>query len=263
MSTLPPLIDRCLRDQRAAPLTWGGPVGGMCALMAALYPSMEDAIRRIMEVYPKNVLAAFGIERIDSLEAWLHTEMFSLIVPLTLAFFAIRSATRMLVGAEERGYLDILLATPLTRRALVAGSFVATLVVLVAVLSVVGLATLVAGILAASDPAPTVLLGGLAGVFALAAFFAGVAVLLAGVVRGSSHVVGIASGLVLAMYLIDFLGKVTSTIQPLRVASAFRYYGAPLIDGFDVATFTGLCLAGVASASLGAILFDRRDLGGR
>jgi ABC-2 type transport system permease protein len=254
------LITRGLRDHRAAPLVWGGSLGVFCALMAALYPSMDDAIAKIMDEYPPELLDAFGVTTINSLESWLHAEMFSLLVPLGLAYFAVRSSTRMLADAEERGYLDTLLATPLPRRLLVAGSFAVTAIVLVAILAVIGLLTVVGGVAFGATPSVPVLLAGLAGVFALATFFAGVAVLTAGAVHHAALVTGIASGLLALMYTLNFVGGAVDGAEPVRWLSAFRYYGAPMVDGFDPLTFAGLTLAGVVLAAGGALLFERRDV---
>ena len=48
--------------------------------------------------------------------------MLSFIVPLALAFLAVRVIVRLVSGAEERGYLDIVLTAPVARRVLVAGA---------------------------------------------------------------------------------------------------------------------------------------------
>ncbi len=48
--------------------------------------------------------------------------------------------------------------------------------------------------------------------------------------------------------------------EPLRWLSAFRYYGAPMVEGFDPVTFAGLTVAGVLLARVGAVLFERRDV---
>ena len=91
----------------------------MSALMAVIWPSIQDSMDRLMDSYPTGLKEAFGIERLDSLEHYVDAEMLSLIVPLALAFFAVRCVAAPTVGAEERGHLDALLALPLPRRVLV------------------------------------------------------------------------------------------------------------------------------------------------
>ena len=62
-------------------------------------------------------------------------------------------------------------------------------------------------------------------------------------------------------WLLDLAGRLSSSLEPLRWFSAFRYYGAPLRDGIDVSNFVVLTAAGIVLIAAGAVLFDRRDLG--
>ncbi|MFN8108354.1 MAG: hypothetical protein U0Y82_00650 [Thermoleophilia bacterium] len=254
------LVWRGLRDHRLTPLTWGGSLGALCALMAAMYPSMSDAIDRIMREYPRNLLKAFGVATIDSFESWLHAEMFSIIVPIAVAFLAARAATRWLVEAEQRGHLDTLLATPLARPVLVAGAFITTALVLVEVLAVVGALTYLVAVIAGAHPTLSVLLAGLVGVFALSLFFAGVAVLAAGFLHNAGAVTGVAAMLLGLMYTLNFVARTVPSVSGLRWASAFHYYGSPMIDGLDLVPTLGLVLVGLAMAAVGAVLFTRRDV---
>jgi ABC-type multidrug transport system ATPase subunit len=47
------VIHRGMRDQRRAPLTWGGSLGAMSALMAVMWPSIEGSMDTMMENYPQ------------------------------------------------------------------------------------------------------------------------------------------------------------------------------------------------------------------
>ena len=62
------------------------------------------------------------------------------------------------------------------------------------------------------------------------------------------------------MYAIDLAGRLAHGLEPLRWISAFRYYGAPLRDGIDPASFIGLTAAGVLLLIAGAMLIERRDI---
>ena len=96
------VIGRGLRDQRRAPLTWGGSLGAMSALMAIVWPSIEGSMDRLMKSYPEQLKEAFNITAITSVETYVDAEMLSLILPLALAFLAVRIVTQALSGAEER-----------------------------------------------------------------------------------------------------------------------------------------------------------------
>lgn len=256
------LMRRGLLDNRRAPLVWGGPLGVMSALVVALYPSIRDSLAEAVKGYPAGLKDAFGITDLGTLEAYLNAEMFSLVLPLAVAYFAIRCVATSIAGAEEHGHLDTILATPLARRTLVAGTFATTAVAVAAVLLVAGALTAAGGALAGETIAIGRLVAALAGVWALALFFAGCATLAAGVLHRAAPVLGAGGGLLVAMYLLDVLGKLADAAHALRWLSAFRYYGAPLEDGLYVGGFAVLVAAGGLLAAAGAACFARRDVTG-
>lgn len=260
MRALAVLVRSELRINRRAPLTWGGGLGAMSALMAAIWPSIEDAIGEAIESYPSALKEAFNIRDLETVEQYVDVEMLSLMIPLALGYFAIRCATRAIVGGEERGHLDALLSLPLSRRALVAGSYIVTGLVLVAILTVIWALTWLVGTAAGTDISASSLAAGLVNVWPLSMAFAGLAVLAAGLLHRWATVTGIAAGTLIAMYVVDLVGRISPEIEPLRAFSAFRYYGSAIQDGLDVSHMIGLTFAGIALAVAGALLFERRDV---
>jgi ABC-2 type transport system permease protein len=249
-----------LASQRRALLTWGGGLGAMCALIAGMWPSIEGSIEKMMENYPSALKEAFGIQELNSVEKYVDAEMLSLIVPLALAFFAVRCATRVIVGWEERGHLDALLSLPLSRRVLVVGSYIVTAVMVAGILAVEWAMTWITGIAAGTGMSAATMAAGFANVWPLAMAFAGLAVLAAGFLHRPATVTAIATGTLVAMYVIDLVGKLASALEPLRTVSAFRYYGSAVQNGIEVPHVLGLTAVGIAMAAIGAVLFDRRDV---
>ena len=254
------VVRRGVRDQRRAPLIWGGSLGAMSALMAVMWPSIEDSMGTLMESYPESLKNAFNISAISSVEAYIDAEMLSLIVPLALAFLAVRVIVRMLCGAEEQGQLDIVLSAPVARRTLAAGALIVAAIVVASVIVVVTAMTWVAGTLVGADPSLVVLGRGMGNVWPLAMLFAGVALLLSGVMHRGAPVTAIASGTLVGMYVIDLVGKLAASAEPLRALSAFNYYGSAVQDGIDPLAFAGMTLVGLLLAAAGALLFERRDV---
>ena len=255
------LVRDGLRVQRRAPLTWGGGLGAMSALMAAIWPSIADSMQRVVRSYPQGLKEAFGIQALDTVEQYIDAEMLSLIVPLVLAFFAVRCATRPTLGAEDRGELDTLLSLPISRSALALAGYAVAGVVLAEILTVIWVLTVVVAAIVGAGLSAATLAVGLANVWPLAMAFAGLAVFIAGLVRGQATVTALATATLVAMYLFDLVGKLAGGLAPLRSASAFRYYGSAIQDGIDGSHVVGLSLAGVVLALAGAVRFDRRDLG--
>jgi ABC-2 type transport system permease protein len=254
------IVRRGLRDHRRSLLTWGAPLSAMSALMAVVWPSIDDSMDTLMESYPEKLKDAFNITAITNVEAYIDAEMLSFIVPLAVAFLAVRVVVRMLSGAEERGYLDIVLTAPVGRRALVAGALVVAAAVSAAVLAAMTVVTWLAGVLVGADPSFVVLGRGMGNVWPLAMFFAGLAVLACGRMHTGGSVTAVASGTLVGMYVIDLVGKLADPVEPLRAVSAFRYYGSAIQDGIDPLAFAGMLVAGAVLAVAGALLFERRDV---
>jgi ABC-2 type transport system permease protein len=254
------VVRRGLRDHRRAWLTWGGPLGAMSALMAAIWPSVEDSLAEALKGYPEGLKEAFNIREITTVEAYIDAEMMSLIVPLAVAFLAIRIVTRAIAVAEEQRYLDVVLAAPVARATLVAGAFVVAAVVVALVLATLTLVTWMVAMLTGVDASLAVLGRGAASVWPLSMLFAGLAALAGGRLHRSAQVTAIATGTLVGMYVVDLVGKLADPVEPLRYVSAFKYYGSAIQDGIDPLAFAGITLAGLILAAAGAILFQRRDV---
>jgi ABC-2 type transport system permease protein len=89
---------------------------------------------------------------------------------------------------------------------------------------------------------------------------AGAVVVLSGFSLKTSVVTGAAAGFLVAMYVIDLIGKLDTGLSGVRYASIFRYYGNAIESGIKPASFLGLCAFALLLAALGAWLFERRDV---
>ncbi len=254
------IVLRGLRDRRRSVLAWGLSLGSLDAFMAAIYPTIRSSIEQVARSYPAGLKEAFGVQAMNSVEGYIHAEMFSLIIPLAIGFYAIRAVAAPLVGAEESGDLDTTLSLPISRRALAAAACAVAALTSAAILATVALMTFLAGVLAGTHISLGLVIAGCAGVWPLALFAGGLSALLAGTRHGLTLVSGAAMGVLVAMYALDLAGRLASSLDPLRLVSAFRYYGSPMLDGIDPAAFAGLSGAGIALMIAGAVLLERRDI---
>lgn len=260
MSQVAALVAAHLSDRRRSLLAWGLPLGLMSAFIVAIFPSVEDSIGKAVSEYPPALKEAFGIGELANVEQYLQAEMLSLIVPLALGYLAVRAVASGLAGAAESGRLDVLLSAPVSRGRLCAAGFIATAIELAAVLAITavltGLGSLLSG--AGLDAEPTA--AGFASVWPLALLFAGLGVIACAWSLRTSVVTGAVAGVLVAMYVIDLVGKLDPGLDWIRYASVFKYYGNAIEDGIEPLSFAGVVLVSVGLAALGAWLFDRRDI---
>jgi ABC-2 type transport system permease protein len=255
------LLQRGITDHRRSVLWWGVSLGALSALMVSIYPSVDQAIQDAIKTYPSTLKEAFGIGDISTVQEYLTGEVFGLIAPLAAGFFAIRSVVRDLPAAEEAGRLDVLLSAPVSRIRLAASAFATAAVALAGVLLIVAALMSLASVIAGADLPVGDALAGAFGVWPLALVGAGVAVVATGVTSHSPVVTGVAGGLLVAMYAIDVVGRISPGADWIRYASVFRYYGKPVENGIEIVSFAGLVAVATGLCAVGAWLFDRRDIG--
>lgn len=186
--------------------------------------------------------------------------MLSLIVPLAVGYLAVRSIASGLSGAAESGRLDVLLSAPVSRRRLVAADFWATAAELAAVLVTTLALTELGSLVSGAGLSFGSSLAGLANVWPLALLSAGLGIIVTGFSLRTSVVTGSVAGLLVAMYVVDLVGRLDPSLDGIRYASVFRYYGKAIEDGIDPLSFVGVTAAAAVLAAIGALLFERRDL---
>lgn len=259
-SQLAALVGAHLSDRRRSVLAWGLPLGLMSAFIVAIFPSVQGALSQAIEKYPSGLKEAFGIGELSNVEQYLHAEMLSLIVPLAAGYLAVRAVASGLSGAAESGRLDVLLSSPLSRGRLCAAGFLATAIELAAVLAVDALLTGLGSVLSGADLAAGPTLAGFASVWPLALLFAGLGIVACGFSLRTSVVTGSVAGVLVAMYVIDLIGKLDPGLSGVRYVSVFKYYGNAIEDGIDPLAFCGVTAAAVVLAAIGSWLFDGRDI---
>jgi len=256
------LLAAHLRDRRRSLLAWGLPLGLMSAFIVAIFPSVEESLTKAIQGYPEGLKEAFGIGELSNVEQYLHAEMLSLIVPLAVGYLAVRAVASGLAGAAETGRLDVLLSAPVSRRRLCAAGFLASAVEVIEVLALTAALALLGSVLAGAGLRAGPACAGFASVLPLALLAAGLGILVCGVSLRTSIVTGSVAGALVAMYVLDLIGKLDSGLSWVRFLSVFKYYGNAIEDGIEPLAFCGVTAVAILLAAVGALLFERRDISG-
>ncbi len=253
-----------VRRRRLAPAAWGLGIGLTSLMVVAIFPSIQDSsqLDELINTYPDALKEAFGISDASfaTIEGYLAAEVFSLIAPFATSYFMIHTLATGVCGAERSGMLDVLLSAPIRRRQLLVGWLAGSAVTLLAIALVVAAITQASAAVFGVGLAVADTLAGALNLWPLGVFFGGVTVLLAGVWRRPGIVTGAAAGVLLVMYLVEVLGKLSDTMAKVDGVSAFHYYGSAIEDGLDPAACAGLAGAGVLLAAVGCVLYERRDI---
>ena len=252
---------KSLRDYRAAILGWGIGLGFLMAVgFATATPTVLEGFASLAQL-----LRFLGDPyAIQTPEGFITFRWMGAFLPLLLSFWPILAGARLVRGEEERGTLDVLLATPQPRARLLLEKIIALFIacLLIALLFALGIVAGEARI--GHVDVVRALLAGL-NLNLLAFCFGMVALLISQFTISRGAAAGGASGLLLLAVLLDMTGRLLngSWVQYL---SPFYYYNLnrPLIPGFPDHPVAALLPAGLAVLCAGAslVLFARRDIGG-
>ena len=248
------LIRKTVLDYRRPVLGWGLGLTALTLMQMAVYPSVRSqgaSMRELIDSYPTAFKAIFGMEGVDftSGPGYLSTETFSLLAPLMLIGLGIALGTAAIAGEEERGTLDLLMASPVSRGRVLAAKALGSLAALVAVAVVLYLTVLAA----ASGLGMSIGAGMLAratGAVLLLAIACGAVAFLAGAATGKrGAAIAAGAGFAVVSYFIYSLAEITSVVKPWRVVSVFHQASATGALRGDFGTVGPLATAVFAAAA--------------
>jgi len=251
---------KSLRDYRIAILSWSIGLGllmivGLATatpILLASYAALVPLFRFLGDPYA-----------IQTPEGYVTFRYLGLVLPVLLSFWPILAGARLVRGEEERGMLDVLLATPQPRVRLLLEKILALALALLMFAVIFALGIMLGEAKLHDIGFERALLTGL-NLSLLAFFFGMVALLISQFTSSRSAAAGIASGLMLITMAFEITGRVVngSWIQYL---SPFYYYNLnrPLIPSFQDTPVAALLLIGLCVLCIvpALVFFARRDIG--
>jgi ABC-type transport system involved in multi-copper enzyme maturation permease subunit len=239
---------------------------GLFELVVGLsYASVDqNAIRSLVESLPPALKALAGSSDVASPSGYLGSAYLHP-VALTVQGALVISMASAPVRDIEDGWAELMLSRPLAPWRWILAQVAAMAIAL----AVVGLGGFLGGLIAITAVGA---LGGISmGALALVSlggylcFLAIGALSLAvgGLSRSGARAVGVAAGLAVVMYAIDYLAEIWTVAEPLGPLSVFHYYdpgvilGEGSIPGADVLVLAGTA---IVAAVAGHLLFERREL---
>jgi ABC-2 type transport system permease protein len=259
------VFTKTLRDLRWPTFWVSLGMGGMTGYFALLFPTyrqMFDLGSMLDKLGPAAKLFGASIGDANTLVGFLHIELFSMILPALMVVLAAGTASGFTAGEESRGTIDVLLSYPVSRRRLVLEK-TAALVIACVMAAVAVWAFAVAGAAASASDLPWDKLAvALAMLVLLGLAFGSIALAISAATGNRGAAIGVAVGLMVAMYLVDALSAIVSGLGAVRPLSLFHYYmgNDPLRNGLSFADAGVLALVAVVMLVVSLVAFDRRDL---
>jgi ABC-2 type transport system permease protein len=251
-------------DRRHGLLWWSIGIGLLTVTVLSVWPSVRDEYSKLVQNYPKALLAFFGIEKggLGSAAGYLQAELFGLMLPLVLIAYMIAAGSAATAGEREAGTLEFLLSQPVSRRRALLEKCMGLCTSLLVVTASFTVALVVSTRVFAVHVAAPHLLAATASAYLLAALFGAIALLVGCITAHRALAAGIAAAAAVAAYLLSSLAALVAGLKPFRPMSPFWWYSGhdPLRQGLEplhimlLVSTTLLCIAAAVA------VFDRRDL---
>ena len=257
---------KTLWDQRRSLMWWGIGMATISLITMLFYPSLSEAPELNELISDENsLMRAFvgDIEDLTSPEGFLNSQLFFLLIPLLFIGFAITQGSAAIAGEEEKGTLDLLMSSPVSRRHVLVHKWAAML----ATIDVLAVATWIGLVLGAVVVDMDISLIKVAEATLAAGFLAmafGTLSLALGAANGRrAFSIAIASVAGVTAYLINALTPAVEALEPARFISPFHYYSGsdPITNGLHLGHIGVLVLIAVVLYVLATFAFERRDLG--
>jgi ABC-2 type transport system permease protein len=256
-----------LRRSRSITIGLGAILVLYGAFIAGFYPVIRDNAKLIddyMAVFPKGMLAAFGMEgTLSNHGVFFNTYIGSMLWPIVAAIAAGILGTRQVAADLDRGFIELPMATRIDRVRYLATGIAGQLGVLAGLSLVVVVAMLAVGWVVGAGFDGVRFLMEVPLLFMFACALAGIATLLSVVTLSRQLSAGLVAGGLLVMYLLDAVSRLQPDLEWLGIPSAFRYLrSTSAIDDGVLPLGQILLFGAIAAAAWGLAVwrFRSRDL---
>ena len=228
---------------------------------------LAETLDQFLQSFPPELMALFGNFSMASYvtpEGFLGLQYFDLMAILILGVFAILIGSGLIASDEENGRLDLILAHPVSRTALIAGRLSAFVAATLGILVLSWLGIVVPMEFTSMDLTWGEVALPFLSLFAELMLFGTMALLLSMLLPSRRAAASAAGFVLIASYVLVALARMPSVGDAVKNAarlSPLTYYqSGEAIDGLNLGWFLGLLALSAVLAALSGWLFQRRDI---
>jgi len=265
------IFRRALIDNLAGIVAWGVGYSALIVSVVVLYPILEENNTLFSVLSGLGLLDIFTANypidpsALTTFAGYLAFEALGW-GPVIFSAYLIPQTVGAVLGEEQRGTLDLLLSTPITRWQLITEKTLAIVASLVLILSIM-LATLLVSTRLSNqvDLETWQALAGVWHILPISLVVIAVTLLLSVMFYNPRMVGGLAALFIIISYFVRSLSDMAQLplLDILRRFSVFHYFSSisAMIDGVNWRADIGLMLLALVIFGLALLRFQRRDLG--
>ncbi len=253
-----------LRKLRGSMIGWGIGLLLYDWLMSSFFSSiveMSDQLVEMVAAYPEEFIAFFpSIGDFASPVGYIDT-YFSSYMTIILGFFVVGACAKLIVGDEESGTLDLVLAHPVSRTNLFWGRFLGFVTALVVIL----LASWVGWLIPAKSAGFTLraldFLIAIFPLFGVLMVFGALALFFSMLLPAARLAGGLSGALLVGNFLLVGMSNLNQDLIPVYEVTPFYFYqGAKMIEDPNWGWFFGLLGVALVIVAISWRIFMRRDI---
>jgi ABC-2 type transport system permease protein len=256
-------IKHTLRRMRGSIIGWGIGLFLYGLLMASFFSSMQgmEELAQMLENYPAEMLAFFpSIHEIMTPQGYMDTYYFAYMT-LIIGIFAVSAGGNLLVGDEEKGILDLLIAYPVSRSGYFWGRLIGFCLATTVILIISWLGWVIPSGSSGLGLNALELFWPFLPLFAILMLFGIAALLLSMLLPSARSAAGLAGALLVFNFLLVGLSNINTELQSIfEWTPLYFYQGGSAVDGVDWINLMGLVGVSILLALFAWWLFTRREI---
>ncbi|MGD2156691.1 MAG: ABC transporter permease subunit [Anaerolineales bacterium] len=252
-----------LRRLRGQIIGWGIGLALYSLMMISIYGDIAQIdMDAMLEYYPEEMLAFFGdaFTAFNTPAGYMETYFFNY-MPVIIGIFVVGACARLLVGDEEKGILDLVMAYPVSRTRLFLGRLLGFVVSLLVILLVAWLCWVVPSGGSGMELSWNEFLRPFVPLLAQLLLFGFLALLLSMLLPAARMAGWITGALLVANYLTVGLANINDSLESIVEFTPLNYYqGGQAINGLNWDWVVAIIGVALVFAGLAWWRFLRRDV---